>query len=477
MKLFLRSILVVSLLGLFLIAGRESFAASLINSSDTITTSRPSAASPLSANLASGDAQASIFNNGSRYLASDSARLIRTSTGGIIVNGLTVASQSAALTTVYFTATAGTAAQAGTDVLIAPMTAMHTVQFTTNQAIPATGQVVINFPGAADNAASPSASDFAFNALSNTNIKTNNITCNTLSVTSPTITCTTNAGVAANTVVTFLIGCSAATGAACTTQVPTLINPTKAATAGTADRWKVRIDTLDASTNALDTASVSVGTIESVQVLATVDPTLTFTIAGITNGTAVNNGNATGCTNSETTDAGLDATATVVNLGTLSNTPTSTNTKVGNIAAQLLTISTNGLGGYSLTATSAGQLMNASSGFAVISSTTPAVFPNGTPWFGVHPCGLDVSAATWTSSGANQNCATDITGSAGNLCKYAWPTQTGAVSLASDSSGPIGNSLTAGNGLVSVEYAAGVDASVPAGTYQSVVTYVATATF
>ncbi len=477
----------------FLFCGKVQ-AATLSSASDILSTSRPSASSPLSADTGSGASAIPIFNNGSRYLASDSAKIIRSSTNALINTGLNVASQSAALTTVNLSNTTGANSQSGTDVLLVPITAMHTVQFTTVNTVPVSGKIVLTYPmlvtGDATNPASASATTFEPNSLGSGSFKafkdatdiTANITIvttNPSAGTSPLYTLTLDGAtsITAGQVVKIFLGCSAGTSSGCSTQNPLMINPTKAAAAGTGDRWKLRVDTLDASSNSLDTITVALSTIDSVRVEATVDPTLTFTIAGLNNGTAVNNGNAVGCTNSETTDAGVNATATDVNLGILSNTPTAADTKVGNIAAQLLTVSTNGAGGYALTATSAGALQDTASGFGITSSTTPAAFPAaGTPWFGVHPCGLDVNGTTWTESN-NQNCSTVVTGSAANECKYAWPTQTSGVTLSSDSSGPVGNSITAGNGLVSVEYAAGVDASVPAGNYQTVITYVATPTF
>ena len=364
-------------------------------------------------------------------------------------------------------------------------TAMHTIQFTTATAIPTGGKIVISFPGPGNNTASSSASTFACNGLSSSNIKTNNIICSTLTISAPAITCTASSGVAAQTTVTFLIGCSLSSGTTCSTQAPTIISPTKTAPAGTADTWRIAISTQNSSSSELDYAAVGIATIEGVQVLVPVDPSLTFTIGGVNNATAINTGNASGCTNTETTNAGPDATSTAINLGSLKTTPSAINTKVGNIAAQLLTVTTNAQGGYALTATSSGPLQNSASGFDIMSSTSPQAFPSGTPWFGIHPCGLDVSAATWTSSGTDQNCNTYITGSTGNICKYGWPaspsqggpTSTSAFTLASDTTGPVGNLITPGNGIVSVEYAAGVDTSVPAGTYQSVITYVATPTF
>ena len=473
--------LLVGVFMLFFFSVKSADAATLASASGTLTTSRPSASAPLGADQAASAGQVTITDNGSIYLASDSA-ILRPDTGETL-NTVTVASLSAANTpaanqrVVYFGGTAANTHHKG-DAITTAISAMHKFRFIATNPIPNAGKIILTYPGAADNTASPSATTFAFNGLTTGNIVANNATC-TFAVSSPSITCTLSAPVGAGTVVTILVGCSAQTDGECTTQVPTLINPTKTATAGTADVWKVTIDTQDNSSVALDTVKVAMGTIESVQVFANVDPTLTFTIAGIANATAINNGNTTGCLQTETTNAGLASTATVVNLGTLANVPTSTDTKVGNIAAQLLTVSTNAINGYSLVATSSGPLRNLATGFDIGSSTTPAVFPNGQNWFGLHACGLDTNPAStfWNSIGGGGNCNTYITGSTNPICKYGWPTKTSPVTIAYRTTGPVGNTITTGSGLVSVAYAAGVDARVPAGTYQAVVTYVATPSF
>ncbi|MBU2632292.1 hypothetical protein KKG52_01120 [Patescibacteria group bacterium] len=441
---------------LALASDKNANAASLISISDTISTSRPSASTPLNGVASAGSTSITVFDNKSVFLASDSARL-----WGGTAETVTVASSSADLTKVYLTSATANVHTAGSMVTSA-ITAMHKVQFTTVNAIPISGKIVLTFPGSADNTASPSATTFAFNGLTSANVKINagSTTCS-WGISSPSITCTTGAAVvSAGSTITVLIGCSANTGATCDTQVPTLINPAKSTTSGTADKWKVNISTQDTGSVELDSGSAAVGTIESVLVTATVDPTLNFTIQGRTTGQAVNTGNATGCTNTETLNTGISSLSTSINMGVLSESGI-------NISAQLISISTNGLNGYSLTATSSGQLINPENGFWINSSTTPGFITAGTPWFGLHPCGLDISSGTW---------GTGATGG-GAGAKYAWPTKTTSVTLASDSTGPIANSLLAGNGLTTVEYAATIDASVPAGSYRSIVTYVATPSF
>jgi hypothetical protein len=466
----------IFIVGVFLSfgAGRVN-AATLSSVSDTITTSRPSAASPLSADAASSALSVSIYNNGSRYLASDSAQIVRTSNGADIGAAKIVAAQTAALTGVSFTDGLSSAAQAGTDVLITNITAMHTVSFQVPNPVPASGKIVLTFPGSALTTATPSASTFSFNGLTSGNAAANisykldgTRTC-TFTVAAPSITCTVDSGgsIAAGTVITFLIGCSdtSSNETTCTTQAPRLINPTKTAAAGTGDTWTLTVTTQDSGSTTIDSGFTKIATIESVVVSATVDSTLTFTIAGIANGSAVNTGNTTGCTNTELTNSGTSSTATAVNLGAL---PVSSGTDP-NISAQLITVATNAFNGYSLTATASGHLINPATGFAIADSTTPAVFPATTPWFGIHACGADVNTSTWGTAASTTNRG----GSGG--AKYGWPTKTSSVTLATDSSGPITGS--SGNGLTTAEYAAAVDSTVPPGTYTSVITYVATATF
>lgn len=432
-------------------------AASLGNVSDTITTSRPSAASPLTANAAAGSGQVSILNNGSNYFASDSATIIR-NTGQIIDSGINVASQSAANTTVYFGETTAAAAQAGTDVLMVPVTARHTIQFTTISSIPASGTIVIQFPGTTTNTASPSASAFAWNNLQSSNVSVSGATCSSLSVSTPgTITCTLSGVVAGSTAVTVVVGST----------TPVLINPTKSAAAGTNDSWQISITTTDASSNPLDVGFTKVATIDSVQVIGTIEPTLTFTITGVANNTNINT--ISGSCGSITTNSGVATSAISVNLGVLNN-------GYVNTAAQQLTVSTNGATGYVITATSSGQFKNPGSGVVIPDANggtgltandtpVPNTITAGTPAFGIHPCGArsSINSDQWVNAGT-------IT-----TAKFSNPWNSGTNAyyntLASYTGGPVTGDNTA------VLYGATISGITPAGIYQTTLTYVATATF
>lgn len=471
--------LIILLLGFFSVTNAN--AASLANVSDTITTSRPSASAPLNSDQAVSATQVTIVDNGSIFLASDSA--VFWPDTGETLNTVNVASMSAQISgtpntrIVYFTNTAANTHHKG-DPITTAISAMHKIRFTTISAIPASGKVVITFPGSGVNTASPSATTFAFNGLNATGglpstIVTNNITCNTnSSVSAPNITCETTGSVAANTTITFLIGCTAQSGGECTTSSPRMINPTKTAAAGTADTWKISVKTQDASATPvdLDTGSAKIGTIDAVQVQGTVEPTLTFSIAGIANGTTINTNNSACTGNTDVTNSGLATSATFVNLGVLAN-------GVINIAAQDLTVSTNGSSGYSITATSSGRFINPASGFWISDANggngltandtpAPAVFPaSGNPAFGIHPCGTRVSTGTWAASTTSF--------SAGNKYSNPWNSGTNAfyATITSYTGGAVSNEKT------TVEYASTVSGTTPPGIYSNYFTYVATATF
>src|SRR3989344_1865548 len=165
-------------------------AATLANFSDTISTSRPSASTYLNANQAASATQVTVVDNGSIYLASDSATF-RPDTGETIDIGKNVASMSAQIAgtpntrIVYFTNTVTNTHHAG-DPVVVPITAMHTVKFTTIASVPTLGTITLTFPaltsGDANNAASPSATTFQLNNLTGAaGTTTTNIVINGLS--------------------------------------------------------------------------------------------------------------------------------------------------------------------------------------------------------------------------------------------------------------------------------------------------------
>ncbi len=442
-------------------------AATLSNFSDRVTTSRPSPSTVITGEFGGG---LTIADNKSRFLASDSAQMLHVGTGAI-ADTETVIFQSSDLLNLYFT-NDPVAMPSGTHVVTTPITATHKLQFTTANAIPTNGDIEISFEGTGVTVASPSATTFSFNGLTtanaSTNIMTNNATCS-WTITAPNLTCNLTSGITSGTTVTILIGCTAQSGGNCTTSAPRLINPTKgAAAAGTADLWKVDIETQDASDVALDEGTATIGVIEAVEVKAEVDPTLTFTIAPVNNAVALSTV-ATGC--SDTTNSGFNSTATLVDLGILS-------AGTINISAQELLVSTNASGGYVISATSSGQFINPATGFVIpgLNSNSalsandtpaPATFgASGVAGFGISPCGTRVNTTLWGSG------ATAF--SSGS--KYSNPYNSGVNSYYATIASFTGTTGVSLDDTV-VRYASTVSGTTPAGIYRNYFTYVATATF
>lgn len=467
------SFLILILLLGFFVNGKAN-AASLSNVKDTLTTSRPSASAPLNADQAASATQISVVDNGSIFLASDSA-VLNIDTGQTI-EADTVASMSAQISgtpntrNVYLTSSVTNTHHKGTAVFVG-VTATHTLQFTTNTSVPSGGKIKITFPGSAANTASPSASTFSFNNLQTSAVKCFPVSaCNSISVSAPSITLTTNAIQTGGTVIYVLIGCTAQTTGACTTYAPALINPTKTNAAGSSDQWRVLIETLDASDIVLDSTPIKIATIDSVQVQGVVEPSITFTITGLAHGTNITTQNAS-CTGGDVTNpgTGLDASATFVNLGVLGN-------GVINISAQELSVSTNAYSGYTITSTSSGRFIDAATGSWITDANggngltandtpVPAILPaTGNPAFGIHPCGADVASGTWA------NAATAF----GSGAKYSNPWNTGVNGYYAT----IANySQPASSRKTEVEYASTVASTTIAGTYKTIFTFVATGTF
>lgn len=253
-----------------------------------------------------------------------------------------------------------------------------------------------------------------------------------------------------------------------------LINPSKSAASGTADTWTITVETRQfPAYSVVDSAEVTVATVESVRVTAIVNPTLSMIIAGLADNLTIDGET----TNSVTACAATAApTATLVDLGTLSSTANC-------LAAQSITVSTNSTSGYVLTAKDNGRLRNAAGDYIAYNNgdltandtPAPAVHNSpGTEAYGIHPCGLDVSTTNW---GANSNActSTDKAGSgAATTNKYSGTGSGTAwqyfITLASNTS-PVSSHYT------SVTYKAGISGATNAGIYSHAITYVLTATF
>lgn len=474
--------LIILLLSLGLFFAPKTNAA-LTNVSVQLSTSRPSAAAPVATGISSGVGQVIVADlpisgyNSALWISSDSARFLNNL--GNPTDRLNVASMSAANTPssnqriVFFTGSTTTAHTAG-ETLITPITATHTIKFTTSASVVGGGHIVLTFPGSGSNSASPSATGFSFNNISSSEIQTDNATCSSWNISGSTMDCTLNgSGISAGATVTVEVGCLTNSSGVCTSFKPMLINPIKSSNiSGTADQWKIVVKTQDNSGVDQDTTTAIAGIIESVQIQGTIEPYMTMTISGIANGASI-------CGDTTNPGPGLDSTATFVNLGSLTSGKR-------NVSAQNIQIDTNASYGYTLTATSSGHFINPGSGIFLPDANTgnnglglagndstngtnpaPAAITPGTNAFGIHPCigsGSTTSPTIPTGWGSG--------GGASN--KYANPWNLGISGfhgLLASTSVPSAVSIT------SVEYGATISPTAPAGIYSTTFTYVATANF
>src|ERR1035437_5176611 len=136
--------LLITLMGLFVAPKNKALAITSV--SDTISTSRPSAAAPIDVDQAANDAFITVkdlpgtLNNSALWMASDSAFLMPDT--GQPGQSAIVASMSASNTPganqrrVYFTSGVSNTHHAGTTI-ITPVTAVHSIKFTTQTALSA----------------------------------------------------------------------------------------------------------------------------------------------------------------------------------------------------------------------------------------------------------------------------------------------------------------------------------------------------
>ncbi len=467
----------------------SAYAANLSPLKDTLSTSRTSPSTVIDTSQAGSLFQVQFKDPvGAFYLSSDSAKIVNNL--GVEVDAATiknVASMSAQNTPsagkriVYFTSSIGSTVHGAGEAMYVPITAMHAISMRARILIPVSGKIVITFPALAtndaNNPASPSASTFQLNNIAAGQIAIRNITdssnvtftaavTNPTNGTSPVVTLTLTSSIPADKSIVVYLGCSTADNNGCTSSVPRIINPTKSVANGTGDTWRINVKTQDASSVDLESGSTRIATIESVTVQGVIEPTLTFTIAGVASNY---NFQTAGCTASEVVNTGTVSTATFVDMGILLNAL--------RITGQTLTVATNTTTGYSITATSSGQFKDASSGeiigdvnggtgLTANDTPAPAVMPTGAGaiGFGIFPCGTSVPASY--ASGAT----------VATTAKGTNPWNTGVNSYYATIATRTGE-LPSGSETTAVRYAGIVTTSTPAGTYSNAFTYVASPSF
>ncbi len=412
-------------------------AGSLVSVKDTLSTSRPSVSTTLPSGAGSGATTITTATNGTNGMepgdtvtfctSAISCATTETKVISTIPNGTTL-TLTVGLTNSY-------SANAG---LFYKSTPTHTLSFTTHSTV-AAGSFLISFPNASSspNDGLPDAGGFDFNGFTlstTTNVQTIGFTAGTVSTSSGSslinIFVPFTSSIASNTAITITLGAAAP-----------LLSPLKTATAGTADVWNVSIAEQDTVPNVIDNAAVAIATIEAAIVTATVNPSLTFSIAGI----------ATAQPAFSSTTTSVTTTSITVPFGSLIPA-------FHYYAAQLLTVGTSASTGYTVTATQDGNLRK-TNGTTIPSFNTTAADNIATNGFGFTPVSVAGSPTlpfTYNTSGG---------------LFYSSGFSTSTPTTIFSNTGPTGSDQ------VRVVYGLMVASSQAPGNYQNLITYVATAIF
>ncbi|KKU58983.1 MAG: hypothetical protein UX82_C0030G0011 [Microgenomates group bacterium GW2011_GWE1_47_12] len=240
-----------------------------------------------------------------------------------------------------------------------------------------------------------------------------------------------------------------------------LLNPTEVAshTEATADTYTFIVRNYDANNNLVDATPGKIALIESVRVTATVDPTISFTIAGIDTATS-----ACGATPDIDTTTGTNAPLAVP-FGTMA-------LNTFKDAAHNLTVSTNAVGGYVVTAVENDQLSKDGLGVTTIPDTDcdgeDCTITSGTEWNTATDNGFGYSLENVDA--ASISFEYDTTGTTFRAKPFAI--------LDTDTPETLFSSTTVANAENAyVCYRLGVGATQAAGDYENQITYTATGTF
>jgi hypothetical protein len=242
----------------------------------------------------------------------------------------------------------GAAALGAADLVIATQSGSLTMAFTTVNQIPLDGDILITLPaidttgktcdGFPDTNSTVATNGFDLSTVAAADISVTGCTDGNWNATE-TITCGTSSADHTIRIDRQTAACAASTAITVTIDSsPGVINPApinSGHTQGTADVYEINIKTRDGSDNTLDNSDVKVAPVEGVFVSATVDETLSFSVAAVT----ANSGDYCGVTRTSSTP---DTTAYSIPWGTIS----STYAAATNNTAQQLTVSTNALSGY-----------------------------------------------------------------------------------------------------------------------------------
>ncbi|MBI5126832.1 hypothetical protein HZA76_00025 [Candidatus Roizmanbacteria bacterium] len=250
-----------------------------------------------------------------------------------------------------FTPALGGTALDANDYVIASQSAIHTVAFTLASAVPLDGDILITIPtvditGKTNDSFPDTNSSIATNGFDRGGVVAADVSTSSSGCTNNWNSTETFTNGDASNDMTIRIDRntdSCAAGATITVTVGStnkLINPAPISTGhtqGNADVYTINVKTRDGSDQTLDQSNIKVAVIEGVLVSATVQETLTVTVAGV----SADSGSYCGVTRDASSP---DSTATSVPWGTITTFAAFRN------AVQTVTVSTNADAGYSVKA-------------------------------------------------------------------------------------------------------------------------------
>lgn len=392
------------------------------------------------------------------------------------------------------------------DPVYATQSGLLTVQFTTGSDIEANGYVILTIPDPTANGNDGGPDSYA---MANNGFDLNNMTTASNLRVSGDATCNNGNWSGTETLVAHDTAghtYKALTQGTCTNgsvvtiyvgETQGLINPARSTgtALGTADRYEFTLTTYDSNDIEIETRDFYVAVVEGVLVSASVDETLTFTVAGID----ADSGDYCGATH---TASSPDATATQVPWGTLSTTYL----EATHNAAQQLTVSTNADNGYEVYVQESDQMGlygNTCTGTAP-SDATDYNFSGATcirdtlcagtactqvvarEW-GADPSsypGLGYSLENVSGAGTDvefiydsNNDPCDAAGSGGNFCAKQFADDQGGEDETVDGAEIMSNSSVVSGNSGYVCFRIDLPGVQPAGYYYNVVKYTAVPTF
>lgn len=324
--------------------------ANFINISDTLSNSRLSYLAGVATGVANGsvitiDSSGNADNNTNHLFPKDTVCFAGPNLDGCYNQSTYSVVNIVNSTTFNISPPLGSSALGSDDYVIATQSAIHTITFTLASAVPSNGDIFITIPavnitgktndGFPDTNDSIASNGFDLNGVGTTNISVSSSGCDNnwtvaevnegdalndhrIRIDRHTNSCQ------ANSTITITIG----------DNNKKLINPAPIMTnhtQGVADVYTINVKTRDGSDNTLDESNVKVAVIEGVLVSATIEETLTVTIAGVNSGSS-----ACGQTTDVTTTATSVPWGLIANFGAFME------------AAQTVTVSTNAVSGYTV---------------------------------------------------------------------------------------------------------------------------------